>query len=127
MSAASTPVEKALPRSLPQPLTAICAGLAVIGVVSFLYGLSSDPQTTWLAFHANFIYFATLSQAGMALACIFVLVAGTFTAVVHGDTIAASIDVFPGLRYTISTIDGGTSCGGAASRPPNALRAGSIR
>ena len=74
MSAVQMPVEKALPRSLPQPLTAICAGLAVLGVVAFFYGLSTDPQTTWLAFHTNFIYFAMLSQGGMTLACIFVVV-----------------------------------------------------
>ncbi len=72
----STPsvTERAIPRSLPQPLTAICAGLAGIGVLAFVIGLSSDPQTAWLAFHANFIYFANLSQAGLVLACIFVIV-----------------------------------------------------
>jgi hypothetical protein len=59
---------------LPQPLTAICAGLAGIGVLAFVIGLSSDPQTAWLAFHTNFIYFANLSQAGLVLACIFVIV-----------------------------------------------------
>jgi hypothetical protein len=74
VSAVPTLVEKANPRSLPQPLVAICAGLAVIGVFTFVYGLSSDPQTTWLAFHANFIFFATLSQAGLAIACIFQVV-----------------------------------------------------
>jgi hypothetical protein len=64
-------IEKANPRPLPQPLTAICAAAAVLGVVTFLYGLTSDPQTTWLAFHTNFIYFGTLGQGGLILAAIF--------------------------------------------------------
>jgi hypothetical protein len=74
MSAPATAVEKATPRSLPQPLTAICAGLAAIGVAAFFYGLSSNPQSTWLAFHANFIYFGALSQAALVLCCAFVIV-----------------------------------------------------
>ena len=62
MSAVPTLVEKANPRSLPQPLVAICAGLAVIGVglavglagslvvgralSSLLYGIEpTDPAT----------------------------------------------------------------------------------
>jgi len=45
-----------------------------VGVVAFVIGLFSDPQSAWLAFHSNFIYFATLSQAGLVLACIFVVV-----------------------------------------------------
>ncbi len=64
-------IEKANPRPLPQPLTAICAGAAVLGVVAFVYGLMNDPQTAWLAFHANFIYFGTLGQGGLILAAIF--------------------------------------------------------
>jgi hypothetical protein len=64
-------IEKANPRPLPQPLTAICAGLAVLGVATFLYGLSADPQTAWLSFHTNFIYFGTLAQGGLILAAIF--------------------------------------------------------
>jgi hypothetical protein len=74
VSSASRVLEQANPISLPQPLTNICAGLAVVGVVAFLVGLASDPQAAWLAFHANFIYFATLSQAGLVLAAIFVVV-----------------------------------------------------
>jgi len=74
VSSPSTAAEKANPRSLPQPLTSICLGLALLGVGAFLYGLRSDPQTAWLAFHTNFIYFATLSQAGLIMAAIFVIV-----------------------------------------------------
>jgi hypothetical protein len=64
-------IEKANPRPLPQPLTGICAGAAVLGVVAFIYGLATDPQTAWLAFHTNFVYFGTLGQGGLILAAIF--------------------------------------------------------
>ena len=74
MSSAPVPLEKARLGKLPQPLTAIAAGLAVLGLVSFVVGLNSDPQSAWLAFHSNFIFFATLSQAGVILSCIFTIV-----------------------------------------------------
>jgi hypothetical protein len=74
VSSASSAIEKANPRSLPQPLTSICALLALVGAGAFAYGLVADPQTAWLAFHSNFIYYANLSQAGLVLACIFVVV-----------------------------------------------------
>lgn len=74
MSASPIAIETANPRGLPQPLAAICALLVVVGIAAFGYGLSSDPQTAWLAFHSNFIYYAMLSQAGLALSCIFAVV-----------------------------------------------------
>lgn len=77
MSSASNLVEKASPRSLPQPLTTICLVAAAVGLGAFLYGILNGPQSAksaWLAFHSNFVFFATLSQAGMVLACIFVIV-----------------------------------------------------
>ncbi len=74
MSSAPHVVESASPRSLPRRVTVICAALSVLGVVAFLYGLASDPQVAWLAFHANFIFFANLAQAGLVLSCIFVVV-----------------------------------------------------
>jgi len=52
-------------------MTTICVVLALLGVGTFVYGLTADPQTTWLAFHTNFIYFGTLSAGGLILACIF--------------------------------------------------------
>lgn len=61
-------------RGLPQPLAGVCAALAVVGAVAFLYGLSSDPATAWRAFHVNFIYYAGLAQGGLLLAAIFVIV-----------------------------------------------------
>jgi hypothetical protein len=74
VSSHPTYVDRANPGSLPQPLTSICAALAVLGVLGFAYGLSADPQTAWLAFHSNFIFYANLAQAGLVLSCIFVIV-----------------------------------------------------
>jgi hypothetical protein len=71
-------IEKANPRALPQPLTAICAGLALLGVAAFLYGLSADPRAAWLSFHTNFVYFAMLGQGGLILAAIFATVGATW-------------------------------------------------
>ena len=74
MSSRPSVIEKARPGRLPQPLTSILAGLLVVGVAAFVYGLSSNPQIAWLAFHTNFIYFATLSQGALILVCAFVIV-----------------------------------------------------
>jgi hypothetical protein len=63
--------EQANPRELPAYLVGVCAVLIAIGVVSFLVG---DAQTAWLAYHVNFIYFATLAQGGLCLACAIVII-----------------------------------------------------
>ena len=74
MSSAQSAIEKVRPGRLPQPLTSILAALLAVGVAAFAYGLSSDPQVTWLAFHTNFIYFAALSNGALILLCAFVIV-----------------------------------------------------
>ena len=74
MSSAASAVERANPRSLPQPLTNICAALAVVGVLSFVGGLFTDAQSTWLAFHSNFIFTTMLACAGLVLSCIYTIV-----------------------------------------------------
>jgi len=66
--------ERINPRGLPQPLASVCAVLAAIGAAAFLYGLTSDPETAWRAFHVNFVYYAGLAQGGLLLAAIFVIV-----------------------------------------------------
>ncbi|MFT5444716.1 MAG: hypothetical protein ACI8W3_003773 [Myxococcota bacterium] len=74
MSSAANELEEAYSRELPKPLTQICALLTVVGIIAFVMALATDPQTAWLAYHANFIYFAMLSQAGLAFAAIMVVV-----------------------------------------------------
>lgn len=74
MSSSTVDVEKATLRALPQPLTAICSIAAVAGAAAFAYGISAEPTITWLSFQSNFVFFATLGQAGVILSCIFTLV-----------------------------------------------------
>ena len=71
MSIAASAAERANPGSLPQPLTNICLAFAVLGVVAFVGGVVTDPQTTWLAYHANFIFFTMLACGGLTLAAIY--------------------------------------------------------
>jgi len=74
VSAQATVVERAHPRELPQPLTLAFAALAALGVVAFVAGLATDADTAWRAYHVNFLYFAGLSQGGLVIAAIFVIV-----------------------------------------------------
>jgi len=67
-------VERANPRDLPMGLVGLCGLLLAVGLVAFAAGLATDPATAWLAFHVNFLYFATLAQGGLCLACAFVII-----------------------------------------------------
>ncbi|MEM7410815.1 MAG: hypothetical protein AAF430_11315 [Myxococcota bacterium] len=62
------------PRELPNGVTAGCVALVVIGVIALFYGLSTDPATTWRAFHVNYLYWGTLSQAALCLGCALVII-----------------------------------------------------
>jgi len=74
VSNAASAAERANPGALPQPLTNICLALAAIGVVSFIGGVMTDPQTTWLAYHSNFIFFTMLACGGLVLSAIYTIV-----------------------------------------------------
>jgi len=74
VSNAASAEERANPGALPQPLTNLCWAFAVIGVVSFIGGLVTDPQTAWLAYHSNFIFFTMMACGGLVLSVIFSLV-----------------------------------------------------
>jgi len=74
VSTATSAAERANPGALPQPLTNICLAFAVIGVVSFIGGVVTDPQTTWLAYHANFVFFTMLACGGLTLSAIYSIV-----------------------------------------------------
>ncbi len=74
MSNAAAAAERANPGSLPQPLTSICMAFAVLGVVTFVGGVITDPQTTWLAYHANFIFYTMLATGGLMLTAIYSIV-----------------------------------------------------
>ena len=65
---------RANPREIPAAWLAACLLLVAVGVASFALGLQSDRRATWLAYQANFVFFATLSQAGVVLGCALVIV-----------------------------------------------------
>jgi hypothetical protein len=65
---------RANPREIPVAWLAVCGLLVAVGVVAFVFGLGSDRRATWLAYHSNFVYFATLSQAGIVVASALVIV-----------------------------------------------------
>ncbi|MEM9174110.1 MAG: hypothetical protein AAGC67_02660 [Myxococcota bacterium] len=74
MSAVAVAPERANPGVLPKPLFQGCIAAIVIGIVSMIGGLLSDPQTAWLAFHSNFIFFTMMSCGGLTLTAIFSIV-----------------------------------------------------
>ena len=74
MSSASSVLEEAQPRPLPQPLMQILAAMTVVGIIAFVMALRNDAQTAWLAFHANYIYFTMLSVGGLLFSNILVIV-----------------------------------------------------
>ena len=52
-------------KPLPAALRTLTIILAVIGAIVFIVGLFVDPKRTWSAFHANWLFFAGFSQAGI--------------------------------------------------------------
>jgi hypothetical protein len=69
-----TQAERVEPRGLPVGAALVCGVLVLIGVVAFFVGLARDPATAWRAYHVNYLYFAGLAQAGIVLACAFVII-----------------------------------------------------
>lgn len=67
-------MEQARPRPIPSLALGVCGLLVAIGAIAFVAGISADAPTAWRAFHVNFLYFAGLGQAGIVLACVFVIV-----------------------------------------------------
>jgi hypothetical protein len=57
---------KPIPRSLKTTFLA----LAVIGAIVFVIGAIVDPDRAWSAFHANWLFFAALSQAGVVFVAV---------------------------------------------------------
>jgi hypothetical protein len=74
VSNAAAAAERANPGALPQPLTNICLAFVGLGFVSFVGGVITDPQTAWVAYHANFIFFTMLACGGLTLTAIYSIV-----------------------------------------------------
>ena len=83
MSASGNVIERALPRPVPSFLMTVLSAMTAGGIVAFIVAVRMDPQTAWLAFHVNFVYFATLSQAGLIISCIFSIVGAKWPGVLR--------------------------------------------
>ena len=72
-------VERANPREIPRSWVVACVVLIAVGVLAFVAGLAVDSETAWRAYHVNTIYYATLAQGGLCLACAFVIIGARWT------------------------------------------------
>ena len=63
-------------KPIPSSLKMLTLVLAALGLVAFIIGLFVAPDRVWRAFHANWLFFATMSTAG----CVFVAVQRITTA-----------------------------------------------
>ena len=69
-----TQAERVEPRRLSGAAVLVCGALVAVGLVAFFVGLAKDPATAWRAFHVNYLYFGSVAQAGVVLACSFVII-----------------------------------------------------
>ncbi len=74
MSSYNPASEKANSLGLPLGAAGVSAAFLVLGILAFAAGLWRDPQSTWLAFHSNFIFTTLLACAGLTLAAIYTIV-----------------------------------------------------
>jgi len=69
LHAARTPtrdeIVAAYTKPLPAGLIMACFALAAIGTVAFIAGAFMDADRAWRAFHVNWLYFTSLSSAGV--------------------------------------------------------------
>ncbi|MEO6878367.1 MAG: hypothetical protein ABI205_07795, partial [Gemmatimonadaceae bacterium] len=57
-------------REIPKSLKMGLLASLVIGALLFIVGLFVDPDHAWRAFHANWLFFAALSQAGVVFVAV---------------------------------------------------------
>jgi hypothetical protein len=57
-------------KPFPRTLKLVCAVLAVLGAVTFIYGAVTGNERAWLALHFNWLYFTIISSAGVAFAAV---------------------------------------------------------
>ena len=58
-------VVRAYTRPIPKAITLTCLALAAIGVLAFIVGVMSDPDRAWRAYHVSWLFFTSLSSAGV--------------------------------------------------------------
>jgi hypothetical protein len=56
--------------AVPPRLRTMALAMALVGVGVFVAGLFSNPARAWQALHYNWLYFATVSSAGVAFAAV---------------------------------------------------------
>jgi hypothetical protein len=74
LTAADVTAGRVRPRPIPTALLGACVALVAIGVLAFVVGLASDPDTAWRAFHVNYLYWGVLAQGAICLSATFVIV-----------------------------------------------------
>jgi hypothetical protein len=57
-------------RPIPRGLKTVAMAAAAIGAVVFIAGLFVDADRVWRAFHANWLFFATFSSAGVTFVAV---------------------------------------------------------
>ena len=95
--------ERANPRALPTGLLALCGGLVALGFLAFFIGLATDAATAWRAFHVNYLYFGALAQAGVILACAFVIVGAKWPGPVR--RIAEALGAWVPVTFVLACVD----------------------
>ncbi len=74
MTPADVTVGQVSPRPIPTALLGACVALVAVGVVAFFVGLAADPNTAWLAFHVNYLYWGALAQGALVVSAAFVII-----------------------------------------------------
>ena len=100
MSTAASAAERANPGALPKTLWNVCLFFVVLGVVAFVGGLIQDPQTAWLAYQSNFIFFSLLACGGLTLAAIYSIVGARWPGPYRrfAESLGAFVPISPGAR-----------------------------
>ena len=85
----------ASPRALPKRPATVLGLLAGIGLITFLWGLASDPERTYRVFLHNWLLWAALSQGALVLSSAFRLTNANWQGPVHQvvDSLAAFVPV----------------------------------
>ena len=58
-------VVRAYTKPIPKALSITCLALAAVGTLAFITGLLSDADRAWRAYHVSWLFFTSLSSAGV--------------------------------------------------------------